>query len=78
MAVCNLRDLKPLLAPGGRLIGLDLGEKTIGMAVSDPGLSLASPIGTGPVRCTIATCAMSWRSCRASAIRRISCSAISG
>ena len=46
MAVCNLRDLKPLLPPGGRLIGLDLGEKTIGMAVSDPGLSLASPIGT--------------------------------
>ncbi|WP_026871483.1 Holliday junction resolvase RuvX [Inquilinus limosus] len=46
MAVCNLRDLKALLPPGGRLIGLDLGEKTIGMAVSDPGLSLASPIGT--------------------------------
>jgi putative Holliday junction resolvase len=46
MAVCNLRDLKALLPPNGRLIGLDLGEKTIGMAVSDPGLSLASPIGT--------------------------------
>ncbi|MGK9164663.1 Holliday junction resolvase RuvX [Inquilinus limosus] len=46
MPVCNLRDLKALLPPGGRLIGLDLGEKTIGMAVSDPGLSLATPIGT--------------------------------
>jgi putative Holliday junction resolvase len=29
-----------------RLLGLDLGEKTIGLALSDPGLSVASPITT--------------------------------
>jgi len=29
-----------------RLIGLDLGSKTIGMAVSDPDFTVASPLGT--------------------------------
>jgi putative Holliday junction resolvase len=32
--------------PAGALIGLDLGEKTIGVAVSDPLRSLASPLET--------------------------------
>lgn len=32
-----------LLPAGARLMGLDLGTKTIGIAVSDAGLSLASP-----------------------------------
>jgi len=27
-------------------LGLDLGEKTIGVAISDPGLTVASPIDT--------------------------------
>lgn len=46
MAIRNPHELKALLAPGRRLAGLDLGEKTIGVAVSDPGLGLASPIDT--------------------------------
>ncbi len=46
MAIRNPQALKALLAPGQRLMGLDLGEKTIGVAVSDPGLMVASPVGT--------------------------------
>ena len=46
MAIRNLADLPALLPPGGRLLGLDLGTKTIGLALSDPGLTVASPIGT--------------------------------
>lgn len=46
MAIRNLTELKALLPRGGRLMGLDLGSKTIGMAISDPDLRVASPIGT--------------------------------
>ncbi|HLG87633.1 MAG TPA: Holliday junction resolvase RuvX [Alphaproteobacteria bacterium] len=46
MAIRNPHELKALLAPGRRLAGLDVGEKTIGVAVSDPGLGIASPIDT--------------------------------
>ncbi|CAK0779017.1 putative holliday junction resolvase [Azospirillaceae bacterium] len=46
MAICNITDLKARLRPGYRLLGLDLGSKTIGMALSDPGFMIASPIGT--------------------------------
>jgi len=46
MAVRNLAEIKGILAPGARLGGLDLGSRTIGMAVSDPGMTVASPIGT--------------------------------
>ncbi len=46
MAICNPADLRAMLRPGQRVIGLDLGTKTIGLAVSDPGLLVASPIGT--------------------------------
>ncbi|HYD30144.1 MAG TPA: Holliday junction resolvase RuvX [Azospirillaceae bacterium] len=42
----TLPDLKAVLPRGKRLLGLDLGSKTIGMAVADPGLVVASPIGT--------------------------------
>ena len=38
--------LRSALPPGGRLLGLDVGEKTIGLAVSDPGLAVASPLVT--------------------------------
>ena len=38
--------LRPALPPGTRLLGLDVGEKTIGLAVSDPGLAVASPLVT--------------------------------
>lgn len=39
-------DLPVLLSPGQRLLGLDLGDKTIGLAVSDIGLTIASPLET--------------------------------
>ena len=44
MAVIDLAALN--LAPGLRLLGLDLGEKTIGLALSDTSLSIATPFGT--------------------------------
>ena len=44
MAVITLEELK--LAPGLRLLGLDLGEKTIGLALSDTSLSIATPMQT--------------------------------
>lgn len=40
------KDLKTSLAPKARLMGLDLGEKTIGIALSDAGLTIASPYRT--------------------------------
>jgi len=46
MAIRNPADLRALLPSGRRLLGLDLGTKTIGLALSDPGLTVASPIGT--------------------------------
>src|SRR5690554_3914796 len=46
MSVSKLEDIAAQLPRGARLIGLDLGEKTIGMAVSDSRLAVASPIGT--------------------------------
>ncbi|MCY1127087.1 Holliday junction resolvase RuvX [Frigidibacter sp. RF13] len=39
-------DFARLLAPYRALVGLDLGEKTIGLAVSDRQLSVASPLLT--------------------------------
>ncbi len=34
------------MAPGLRLLGLDLGEKTIGLALSDTSLTIATPMQT--------------------------------
>jgi putative holliday junction resolvase len=45
MPVINLTDLRAALAPGQRLIGLDLGSRVIGVALSDVLLTLASPYG---------------------------------
>lgn len=39
-------DLAARLAPGRRLLGLDLGDKTIGIAISDSRLRVASPVRT--------------------------------
>ena len=39
-------DLRPLLARDHRLLGLDLGSKTIGLALSDVSLTIASPLQT--------------------------------
>ena len=44
MAVLDLLDLPGAMAARAPLAGLDLGEKTIGVAVSDIGLMIASPL----------------------------------
>jgi putative Holliday junction resolvase len=44
MAVVDLTNLKGSLAQGGRLLGLDVGSKTIGLAISDSNLRVASPL----------------------------------
>jgi putative Holliday junction resolvase len=46
MAVLELTELPALLPPQAPLVGLDLGEKTIGVAVSDTTRSVASPLET--------------------------------
>lgn len=42
----EIASLPEAIAKGSRLLGLDIGEKTIGLAVSDPALRVASPITT--------------------------------
>ncbi|ADZ70279.1 Holliday junction resolvase RuvX [Polymorphum gilvum] len=42
----SLEDFVAALAPGTRLIGLDLGTRTIGLALSDLGRGIASPLET--------------------------------
>jgi putative Holliday junction resolvase len=42
VGVVALEELK--IAPGQRLLGLDLGQKTIGLALSDTSLSIATPM----------------------------------
>ncbi|MFN3514707.1 MAG: Holliday junction resolvase RuvX [Phenylobacterium sp.] len=44
MAVVDLSELPALLPRYGALIGLDLGEKTIGVAISDATRTVASPL----------------------------------
>lgn len=46
MTVLNLKELKADLPPKKRLLGLDQGEKTIGVAVSNPELTIATPLET--------------------------------
>ena len=46
MALLGIRELRERLARNQRLIGLDPGSRTIGVALSDVGLSLASPYGS--------------------------------
>ncbi len=43
MAVCNLGEMGAGLAPQARLMGLDLGTKTIGIALSDVTRTIATP-----------------------------------
>jgi putative holliday junction resolvase len=42
----DIQDLPPLLAPEARLLGLDVGTKTVGMALSDVTRSIATPFDT--------------------------------
>jgi putative Holliday junction resolvase len=44
LAIVALEELK--IPPGQRLLGLDLGEKSIGLALSDTLLSIATPMQT--------------------------------
>jgi putative Holliday junction resolvase len=46
MAVVDLLNLRAALARQSRLLGLDVGSKTIGLAVSDSSLRVASPLST--------------------------------
>ncbi len=46
MAIRNPADLVARLGRKQRLLGLDLGTTTIGLAISDPDWTIASPIGT--------------------------------
>lgn len=57
MALCNLTDLPALLKKGQTVLGLDYGSVVVGVAVSDPGLSIASPIASVPRGKKFATCA---------------------
>jgi putative Holliday junction resolvase len=44
--VADIDSLRGALPRHQRLLGLDVGEKTIGLALSDPALSVASPVST--------------------------------
>jgi putative holliday junction resolvase len=46
MPICNPSELKKALRRGQRLLGLDVGTKTIGMALSDTTLLVATPYDT--------------------------------
>lgn len=46
MSIVSLSELRSALAPNTRLLGLDLGEKTIGLALSDTLLTIATPLET--------------------------------
>jgi len=46
MPILDLPAFKSTLSPRSRLLGLDLGEKTIGLALSDTTLSVATPMET--------------------------------
>ncbi len=43
MPLLSMAELRASLTPGQRLLGLDLGSRTIGIALSDVGLMLATP-----------------------------------
>jgi putative Holliday junction resolvase len=44
--VAGIESLRAALPRHQRLLGLDVGEKTIGLALSDPALRVASPVST--------------------------------
>jgi putative Holliday junction resolvase len=46
MIVADIKDLRTAIQPGSRLLGLDLGEKSIGLALSDTSLTVATPMAT--------------------------------
>lgn len=44
MTICKTNDIILMISSGQRLLGLDIGKKTIGLALSDRGLTVASPV----------------------------------
>jgi putative Holliday junction resolvase len=46
MPLLSMRELRALLQRNQRLLGLDPGSRTIGVALTDVGVSLASPYGS--------------------------------
>jgi putative Holliday junction resolvase len=46
LALIDIGELRAALAPRSRLLGFDLGEKTIGLAMSDTLLTAATPLET--------------------------------
>ena len=46
MPIFSLAELRGAVPRGRRLMGLDLGSKTIGIALSDSGFAIASPLQT--------------------------------
>jgi putative pre-16S rRNA nuclease len=46
MSIIALNDLPKVLSPGQRLVGLDLGEKTIGITLTDTLRTVATPLMT--------------------------------
>lgn len=46
MTIVSIEELGEFLIPGARLLGLDLGEKTIGLALSDGTHMVATPMET--------------------------------
>ena len=46
MPLIDLQDLPQSMAPGSRLLAIDQGEKTLGLAISDSALKIASPLKT--------------------------------
>ena len=43
MTICKPNDIKQHISSGEKLLGLDIGKKTIGLALSDASLKIASP-----------------------------------
>ena len=44
MMICKPNDIKQHISPMQKLLGLDIGKKTIGLALSDASLKIASPV----------------------------------
>ncbi len=46
MAIVDIKELRAAVPAGKRLLGLDLGSKTIGLAICDSSFAIASPLET--------------------------------
>jgi putative holliday junction resolvase len=46
MSIVGILDLRGEVSPGSRLLGLDVGSKTVGLALSDTTFTVATPLRT--------------------------------